>query len=101
MIVGSSAIDISAQVTATTTGDTALCLQSTSPGAVSMTLGGVARNIAEASHRILTSRSSQPSTATMLVSPIGDDAFGRVLLDEMQRIGMRTDGLTQKHGAQT
>ena len=66
-----------------------------------MTLGGVARNIAEASHRILTSRSSQPSTATMLVSPIGDDAFGRVLLDEMQRIGMRTDGLTQRHGAQT
>jgi pseudouridylate synthase / pseudouridine kinase len=66
-----------------------------------VTLGGVGRNISEAAHRILTAHSAQLSTATMLVSPIGDDAFGRLLLDETQHIGMRTDGLTQSPGART
>jgi pseudouridine-5'-phosphate glycosidase/pseudouridine kinase len=100
MVFGSAAIDISAQITATTM-ENALDLRSTSPGAVSVTLGGVGRNISEAAHRILTAHSAQLSTATMLVSPIGDDTFGRLLLDETQHIGMRTDGLTQSPRART
>ena len=98
IVVGSAAVDISAQVTAPTAGDIAL---STSPGAVSITLGGVGRNISEAAHRILTFHSPQLSDATMLVSLIGDDGFGRVLLDEMRNISMRTDGLTQKSGVRS
>ena len=29
----------------------------------------------------------------VLVSPVGDDAFGRLLVEETNRLGMRTDGL--------
>jgi len=93
VVVGSAAVDISTMATASTAGDTNLSVHSTSPGTVSMTLGGVARNIAETAHRILTSHTPQLSVATMLVSPVGDDAFGHVLFDGMHRIGMRTDGL--------
>ena len=66
-----------------------------------MTLGGVARNIAESAHRVLTSHSDELDSATMLISPVGDDAFGRVLLEETQRIGMRTDGFVQNPGARS
>lgn len=68
---------------------------STSPGTISVSLGGVGRNIAEAAHRVLTAQSQGLSSATILVSPIGDDAFGRLLLDAAKRTGMRTDGLMQ------
>jgi pseudouridine-5'-phosphate glycosidase/pseudouridine kinase len=81
--------------------DTTLSRHSTSPGAVSMTLGGVGRNIAEAAYRVLTNHSPELSTAAILVSPIGDDAFGRVLADEMHLIGMRTDGLVHQRGARS
>lgn len=58
-----------------------------------MTLGGVGRNIAEAAHRILTASSSTLSRATVLVSPVGQDSFGRLLTEEIGRLGMRTDGI--------
>lgn len=66
-----------------------------------MTLGGVARNIAEAAHRLLTAQPTSLPAATMLVSPVGDDAFGRVILEETKHIGMRTDGLVQVQGARS
>lgn len=66
-----------------------------------MTLGGVGRNIAEAAHRILALHSSAMSTATVLLSHIGDDAFGRILSNEMHRTGMRIDGLIQKFGSRS
>jgi len=97
--VGSAAIDISAQANATE--DIAISRHSTSPGAVSMTLGGVGRNIAEAAYRMLSNHSLELSTATMLVSAVGDDAFGRFLVDEMRHMGMRTDGLVQQRGARS
>lgn len=66
-----------------------------------MTLGGVARNVAEAAHRLLIAQSGSIPNAAMLVSPIGDDAFGRVILEETKQIGMRTDGLLQTRGARS
>lgn len=81
--------------------DVALSQHSTSPGAVSVTLGGVGRNIAEAAYRVLTNHSPEMSTLTMLVSPVGDDVFGRVVADEMHRTGMRTDGLVQQPGVRS
>lgn len=63
-----------------------------------MTLGGVGRNIAEAAYRVLKKHSPELSTAMILVSPVGDDAFGRLLTDQMRITGMRTDGLVQQHG---
>jgi pseudouridine-5'-phosphate glycosidase/pseudouridine kinase len=101
VVVGSAAVDISARTKAFTAGDVTFSHHSTSPGVVSMTLGGVARNIAETAHRILTSHAAQLSVATMLISPVGDDSFGRLLLDEMHHLGMRTDGLLQEPGARS
>ena len=49
--------------------------------------------MAEAAHRVLSSQ-GHPLT-TVLLSCIGDDAFGRLLTEETSRIGMRTDGLIQ------
>ncbi|KAG5638658.1 hypothetical protein H0H81_011210 [Sphagnurus paluster] len=64
-----------------------------------MSLGGVARNVAEASHRVISCHASQLSS--LLVAPIGDDAFGRLLYEETAQLGMRVDGLvkTQKRTA--
>lgn len=64
---------------------------STTPGSVSLSPGGVGRNIAEATHRILSRKSG--SQTPVLVSVVGEDIMGGVLRDELSRIGIRTDGL--------
>lgn len=89
LVVGCAAIDISAQ--ASPDGESALAAHSTIPGSVSLTLGGVGRNIAEAAHRL------SPSD-TKLLSAIGDDSFGRLLLSELDKMGLRTDGLIKCPG---
>lgn len=109
MVIGSAAIDITAQVSPTIDPTGTKGLHSTSPGRVSLSLGGVGRNVAEAAHRVLSSFSSSSSStsatsrlepgmkglteATMMISAVGKDSFGRLLVDEMSRMGMRTDGL--------
>ncbi|KAG6862362.1 hypothetical protein C0995_011802 [Termitomyces sp. Mi166 len=87
MIIGSSAVDVTAQALGMKEN---LKNHSTSPGTIFLSLGGVARNVAEASHRILSARSSHLSP--ILVSPIGNDAFGRLLVEETIQFGMRVDG---------
>ena len=67
--------------------------QSTVPGHVRVTSGGVGRNIAEATHRILKARSS--SLSSILLAPIGKDVFGEILSKELSNAGMRTDGLLE------
>ena len=85
-----------------------------------MTVGGVARNMAEAAHRILVSSSSSSSgpgsgpeslgsgvdatttstSTTLLVSPIGrNDEFTPYIVDDIELVGMRQDGLirTSEH----
>lgn len=59
-----------------------------------MHLAGVARNIAEAAHRLSGCRPTGPA-CTVLVSPVGDDAFGRFIVEETKQIGMRQDGIIQ------
>jgi pseudouridine-5'-phosphate glycosidase/pseudouridine kinase len=71
--------------------ETTHSLHSTTPGSVSLWPGGVGRNIAEATHRILSNKSS--SQIPILVSLVGEDTIGGVLRNELSRIGMRTDGL--------
>ncbi|TFK41213.1 indigoidine synthase A-like protein [Crucibulum laeve] len=97
MIVGCAALDITAQ--ARTDTNPALAVHSTAPGSISLSLGGVSRNVAEACHRVMTAQSSPLST--LLVAPIGDDPFGRLLIEETEKFGMRTDGLitSDKHTA--
>ncbi|VDB99643.1 unnamed protein product [Peniophora sp. CBMAI 1063] len=88
VVFGSAAVDITAQ--ASSIYSRADGSQSTTPGKVSMSLGGVARNIAEAAHRSLPNTSVHTSG---LASCVGDDSFGRLLVEETRSIGMRTDGI--------
>lgn len=97
---GSAAVDITAQANISGAADPSVGLHSTVPGTVSLTLGGVGRNVAEAAHRIL-SQSEESSNATVLISPVADDPFGRLLTNEMQQTGMRTDGLLRLDSAST
>lgn len=87
VVIGSAAVDITAQ----TSKNTSFALHSTIPGSVTMTLGGVARNMAEAAHRTLAASSLSLARATVLISAIGDDSFGRLLTEESKQMGMRTD----------
>lgn len=89
--MGAAAVDVIAQ--AASSSDSSLIAHSTVPGMVRSSLGGVGRNVAEAAHRTLVSLGDTTSDLkTLLVSPIGDDAFGALVRGETKRIGMRTDG---------
>ncbi|KAI1788747.1 indigoidine synthase A-like protein [Ganoderma leucocontextum] len=102
VVVGSAAVDITARADPVPGGSRSNNnLHTTTPGVVSLTSGGVGRNVAEAAHRILTSYSKDLANSTMLVSPIGNDAFGQLLASESERIGMRTDGFIQVQDART
>ena len=96
MIIGSAAADITARAHS----DTSL-EQSTVPGTVSVTLGGVGRNIAEAAHRVLSSSLPQSSRETVLVAPVGDDLFGSLVIDGTEKLGMRSDGIVRVDGARS
>ncbi|KAF8807351.1 indigoidine synthase A-like protein [Phlegmacium glaucopus] len=89
VVIGSAAIDITAQPSY---GD--LAAHSTAPGHVKLTLGGVGRNIAEASHRVMAAK--YPELSSILIAPIGRDPFGHLLVNELQAYEMRTDGLSRK-----
>jgi len=97
IVAGCAAVDITSQPLT----ESDLGHQSTSPGKISMSLGGVGRNIAEAAHRVLSSYGSEFSAATLLVSPVGDDSFGRLLSEETRILGMRTDGLIPVDGGRS
>ncbi|KAI0651934.1 indigoidine synthase A-like protein [Trametes meyenii] len=102
VVVGSAAVDITARADPVPgSNGTNNNLHTTAPGVVSLTAGGVGRNVAEAAHRILTSYSKDLSSATALVSPIGEDAFGHLLVSETKQIGLRTDSLIRIPNART
>jgi pseudouridine-5'-phosphate glycosidase/pseudouridine kinase len=90
MVIGSAAVDITAHSSSTALSTA----QSTSPGSIALSLGGVGRNVAEAAHRAL-DPSLSAAGAVQLVSALGQDSFGRLLRDETERMGMRVDGLVE------
>lgn len=91
VVIGAAAIDITAQASPSSHAD--LAVNSTAPGHVELTLGGVGRNIAEASHRVMSAK--YPELSSVLLAPIGRDAFGDLLVSELQACQMRTDGLSR------
>lgn len=91
VVIGSAAMDITSRARKQPGMGEKHSLCSTTPGSVSLSPGGVGRNIAEATHRILSKKSS--SQAPVLVSLLGEDTMGGVLRNGLSRIGMRTDGL--------
>ena len=90
VVVGASALDITAR---SSKSDALAFKHSTVPGTVTFTPGGVARNIAEAAHRLLSSDAPSSKSSTLLVSCVGSDDAAEVLKTEHSRIGLRSDGL--------
>ncbi|KAI0698446.1 indigoidine synthase A-like protein [Cerioporus squamosus] len=102
VVIGSAAVDIIARADPMPgVAHPNSNLHTTTPGIVSLTSGGVGRNVAEAAHRILSSQSKDLSHSTILLSPVGEDAFGQLLVSESENIGMRTDGLIKVPAART
>ncbi|KAF8741921.1 Indigoidine synthase A protein, partial [Rhizoctonia solani] len=92
VVIGAAAMDITAQPSVSSISGT----HSTSPGVVHMSPGGVARNVAEAAHRVLQvllPASKFDSERPLLISPVGQDAFATALTYETESRGMRSDGL--------
>ncbi|KAJ3919349.1 indigoidine synthase A-like protein [Lentinula edodes] len=92
LVFGAAAVDISANAFEMASN---FASGSTVPGTIAVSLGGVARNIAEASHRV------SPKGSVLLVAPIGNDAFGRLLTEGTANFGMRTDGLLLQKNQRT
>ncbi|ORX36363.1 Indigoidine synthase A like protein-domain-containing protein [Kockovaella imperatae] len=94
IVIGSAALDI------TSSASVPIAPKSTTPGEINLTPGGVARNIAESAQRFLSRH------AVQLISAIGTeggevDAAGVMLLHEMRKAGLRTDGIQSVEGVQT
>ena len=83
MVVGAAAVDVCAN------GE--LASRSTAPGTIELSPGGVARNVARAAHALR-------KADVLLVAPLARDALGRMLEDDIQVAGMRTDGLVWAKG---
>lgn len=101
VVIGASAVDVTSRVKADVHDRELQFSNTTTPGSVSLTLGGVARNVAEAAHRILSAAEHGDSDATLLLSPIGDDDFANVLQHEHRLLNMREDGFIQLKGETT
>lgn len=96
---GAAAVDVTSQTRSA--GSSSKLAATTYPGRVSVTLGGVARNMAETATRILSPFHSTKSLSPVkLISPHGVDDFGLLLRTGMQQAGMRTDGLFAVDGDQ-
>ncbi|GAA5902185.1 hypothetical protein JCM5296_006623 [Sporobolomyces johnsonii] len=83
VVIGSLAVDITMHPT------TSSPLQTTAPGTVSLSLGGVAGNVSAAAHSLL------GSDEVLLVAPVGDDLLGSVARNGLKERGMRRDGLVE------
>lgn len=103
VVIGASAVDITSQTPALEGGHAGFLSQSTTRGTVALSVGGVARNIAEATHRVLSSNYAKlPSPdSTLLISPIGGDSFADVLVKDCENIKLRTDGLLRRTDSRT
>jgi pseudouridine-5'-phosphate glycosidase/pseudouridine kinase len=90
VIVGGSAVDIISKASPYSASS---IRQSTVPGEVTSSLGGVGRNVAEATHRMLHSSNTLDPSPVLLISPVGNDSFGSILKNGSKSLGMRLDGL--------
>ncbi|GAA5835197.1 hypothetical protein JCM11251_006641 [Rhodosporidiobolus azoricus] len=82
VVTGSLAVDITMTPTSSPHA-------TTSPGSVSLTLGGVAGNVAGAAHSLLSGED------VLLIAPIGKDLLGEVAKGGLRQRGMRSDGLIE------
>lgn len=90
-MLGSAALDITTQ-----SPHPYLHSETTLPGSVRLTPGGVALNIATCASRL-----SPRSEDVLLLAPVGNDPPGRILKSELRELGMRDDGLIAVDGKET
>lgn len=88
LVFGAGAVDLTSSTSTMPTP------RSTTPGTIFVSSGGVGRNIAEAAQNLL------PPSSVKMVSAHGTsdsarkpDPLGVLLLDELRRTGLRTDGM--------
>ena len=93
VVVGGMVLD----VTASPGPHARLRAGSSTPGAVLQNPGGVARNIAEGLARLV----GDAGPAPLLISAVGDDIAGRVLIDAWRALGADTRGVRVCTGAST
>ncbi|KAG9035428.1 hypothetical protein FRB95_011293 [Tulasnella sp. JGI-2019a] len=79
IIMGASAVDITSRLTQS-------AVASTSPGTVTLTSGGVGRNMAEAAHRHRSPFTTH--TATTLITVLGDDLLAGTVRTELDKFGI-------------
>jgi pseudouridine-5'-phosphate glycosidase/pseudouridine kinase len=91
IVLGGAAVDIISKANPSSGGS--FPHNTTVSGSVTSSLGGVARNVAEAAHRILYSSSPSNKDTVLLISPVGADPFGNIVRDGVSALGMRTDGI--------
>ena len=84
MIVGGTAIDITSTLDPLIS-KSASYFNTSSPGIVRQSIGGVGRNIAETSFRL--------GANPLFISAIGNDLNGNWLQNKFEKIGMKTNGL--------
>ena len=77
LVIGGANVDVKAKTSA------AHIPRTSNPGAVSIKAGGVGRNIAHNLARL--------NVETTLLSVIGNDTFGEMLIDETQKAGVNTN----------
>jgi pseudouridylate synthase / pseudouridine kinase len=92
LVIGAAAIDVISQPVVSSTAQAPDTAHSTHPGKVTFSSGGVARNIAEAAHRILSTSGKTGPHEVLLVSPIGNDLPATLIIENARKLGMRTDG---------
>jgi pseudouridine kinase len=85
LVIGGANVDVKAKTSA------AHIPRTSNPGTVSITAGGVARNIA---HNLATL-----IVDTTLLSVIGSDAFGEMLISETQKAGVKTNHIMRTNHA--
>lgn len=93
LVFGLAAVDLTSQFRPDPTSKS-INQATTYPGNVRVSLGGVGRNVAEASHRLLASSTSRP--ITQLIAPLGArelDPFSKIIIEGLEIMSMRTDGL--------
>ena len=88
--MGFAAVDITTQPTQAG----GIGAATTWPGRNTLSLGGVARNMAESAHRILAGRAGR----VRLISPVGHDVLGDFVRAGLTGLGMSTDGLVLSSG---
>ena len=91
IVLGGAAVDIISK--ANPSSDGSFPHKTTVSGSVTSSLGGVARNVAEAAHRILYASGPSNKDTVLLISPVGADPFGNMVRDGVSALGMRTDGI--------